>query len=162
MELAAKLTELWEHRSWADGLVLEALEICPGAEEAWREYDHVLGVEETWLARLEGRDPIVPVWPEPSDAERTELREHLEEGFGAYLERLGAPALDDEVAYTNSAGLDFETPVGDVLLHVFLHGHYHRGKLNLMLREAGCEPAPVDFIGFVRGVPAARTPVEGR
>lgn len=162
MELAAKLTELRKHRSWADGLVLEALETCPGAEEAWREYDHVLGAEETWLARLEGRDPIVAVWPEPSDAERTELRGHLEEGFGAYLDRLDAAALDAEIAYTNSAGLDFETPAGDVLLHVFLHGHYHRGKVNLMLREAGCEPAPVDFIGFVRGVPAARTPVEGR
>jgi uncharacterized damage-inducible protein DinB len=38
-----------------------------------------------------------------------------------------------------------------------LHGQYHRGKINLLLRQAGLAPAPVDFISFVRGVPAATT-----
>jgi uncharacterized damage-inducible protein DinB len=63
------------------------------------------------------------------------------------------------IGYTNSAGRSFVTPVGDILLHVALHGQYHRGKVNLLLRQAELEPAPVDFIGFVRGVPAATASV---
>ena len=41
------------------------------------------------------------------------------------------------------------------LLHVPLHGQYHRGKINLLLRQAGRQPAPTDYITFVRGVSAA-------
>ena len=36
-----------------------------------------------------------------------------------------------------------------------LHGQYHRGKVNLLLRQGGHAPAPVDYVAFVRGVPAA-------
>ncbi|MFQ5740386.1 MAG: DinB family protein [Acidobacteriota bacterium] len=32
---------------------------------------------------------------------------------------------------------------------------YHRGKVNLLLRQAGHAPAATDFIAFVRGAPAA-------
>jgi hypothetical protein len=40
---------------------------------------------------------------------------------------------------------------------VVLHGQYHRGKVNLLLRQEGEQPAPTDYIAFVRGVPAAVT-----
>jgi uncharacterized damage-inducible protein DinB len=45
--------------------------------------------------------------------------------------------------------------VDDILLHVALHGSYHRGQVALLVREAANKPAPTDYIGFVRGVPAA-------
>ena len=42
---------------------------------------------------------------------------------------------------------------------LLLHGAYHRGQIALLLREGGAEPAPTDYIAFVRGAPAAtRTP----
>jgi len=59
------------------------------------------------------------------------------------------------VTYTNSAKREFSTALGDILVHVALHGQYHRGKVNLLLRENGLEPVPADFIAFVRGAPAA-------
>ena len=64
---------------------------------------------------------------------------------------LTSDALDAPVAYVNSAGIAFETPVEDILLQVFLHGQYHRGKINLMLRQAREEPMPTDYISFARG-----------
>jgi uncharacterized damage-inducible protein DinB len=62
----------------------------------------------------------------------------------------------------NSAGQSFETPVSDMLLQVALHGQYHRGKINLMLRQAHLPPTPTDYIAFARGVPAATTDLSGR
>ena len=36
-----------------------------------------------------------------------------------------------------------------------VHGQYHRGKVNLLLRQEGMSPVPGDFIAYVRGAPAA-------
>ena len=49
-----------------------------------------------------------------------------------------------------------------MLLQVALHGQYHRGKINLMLRQAGLPPTPTDYISFARGVPAATTDLSRR
>ena len=46
----------------------------------------------------------------------------------------------------------------DMLLQVVLHGCYHRGQVALVVRGAGAEPSPTDYIAFVRGAPAAVTP----
>lgn len=41
--------------------------------------------------------------------------------------------------------------VRDVLLHVALHGSYHRGQLAWLARTAGAVPTATDFIVFSRG-----------
>jgi uncharacterized damage-inducible protein DinB len=87
------------------------------------------------------------------------FRETVAAGYDAYLAALAADTLGDRVPYVNSAGAAFETPIGEILLHVALHGQYHRGKINLLLRQSSAEPAPTDYIAFTRGAPAARTPV---
>ena len=153
-----QLRRLWAHAEWADGLLLAALEQQPNPPaEALREYAHILGAEETWLSRLEGRPARAAVWPEPTPEAVGELARAVRAGYGAYLTSLAESQLDRGVAYVNSAGLAFTTPAVDILLQVMLHGQYHRGKINLLLRQAGLAPAPVDFISFVRGVPAATT-----
>jgi uncharacterized damage-inducible protein DinB len=151
-----QLRRLWAHAEWADGLLLAALERQPNPPaEALREYAHILGAEETGLARLEGRAARVAVWPEVAPEAVGELARAVRAGYSAYLTSLAEAELDRGVAYVNSAGLAFTTPAVDILLQVMLHGQYHRGKINLLLRQAGLAPAPVDFISFVRGVPAA-------
>jgi uncharacterized damage-inducible protein DinB len=149
---------LFEHVAWADRLLLDAiLRLDPPPAEAWREYVHVLGAESVWLDRLLGRPQRVAVWPELTTAEATALAESLRGEYDRYVDTLDGNVLDERVPYTNSAGRSFETPVADILLHVALHGQYHRGKINLMLRRDGHEPAPTDYISFARGVPAATT-----
>ncbi len=158
MTALEQLRRLWAHAEWADGLLLAALEQQPNPPaEALREYAHILGAEETWLSRLEGRAARAAVWPEPTPEAVGELARSVRAGYGAYLTSLAESQLDRGVAYVNSAGLAFTTPAVDILLQVMLHGQYHRGKINLLLRQAGLAPAPVDFISFVRGVPAATT-----
>ncbi|HTK50123.1 MAG TPA: DinB family protein [Gemmatimonadaceae bacterium] len=149
---------LFEHVEWADRLLLRALlGYDPPPGEAWREYAHVLGAESVWLDRLLGRPQRVAVWPELTIAEATALAESLRGEYARYVAGLDADALDARTPYTNSAGQSFETPVVDILLQVALHGQYHRGKINLLLREGGLEPVPTDYISFARGVPAAIT-----
>ena len=154
------MRRMWEHAAWADRLLLGALlrlDPCPYA--VWREYAHVLGAESVWLDRLLRRPARVAVWPNLEPAAAAALAESLRAEYVAYLDALTHEGLDALVPYTNSAGLSFETPVEDILLQVFLHGQYHRGKINLMLRQSRDEPIPTDYIAFARGVPAATTQV---
>jgi uncharacterized damage-inducible protein DinB len=152
------MRRLWEHAAWADALLHDALvHLDPPPAEAWREYAHVLGAESVWLDRLLRRPPRVAVWPELTQSEATALAETLRGEYASYLDGLMGDSLDTLVPYVNSAGRGFETSVIDILLQVFLHGQYHRGKINLMLRQTAHEPAPTDYIAFARGVPAATT-----
>ena len=151
------ITKLWAHLAWADGILLEALRGGPCPDAAVREYAHILGCEETWLARMEQRPSRIPVWPEVPVERLGPLAGMVHDGYRSFLGGLDGAALERVVAYTNSAGLSFENSIQDILLHVALHGHYHRGKVNLLLRQAGQPPAPTDYIAYVRGVAAART-----
>ena len=151
-----RIRNLWKHAAQADAALFDVLrdDDATGAD-ARRELAHVVGAEEVWLARLEGREARSAVWPEASPAaiEQNIQATHL--AFDPYLARLQDADLDVAVTYTNSAGRTFTDAVGDILLHVAMHGQYHRGRINLLLRQAGRTPVPADYIAFVRGAPAA-------
>ena len=147
---------LFEHMAWADAQALAALRKARGARGlAHTELAHILGAEHVWLARLEGRQATVAVWPTLSVDECETLAQETQAGFRAFVERQDEDSLERAVHYRNSAGREFDSKVSDILLHVALHGSYHRGKVAAAVRASGAEPAPTDYIGFVRGVPAA-------
>ena len=149
-----------DHLAWADDALLETItDARPYPDAAAREFAHILGADETWLARLESRRANADVWP-ASDADTLrQLALDVQVGYARYLDTLIEADLHRLVVYQNSAKISFETPVRDILYHVFMHAQYHRGKVNLLLRQAGLTPAPADYIGFIRGFPAAVTRV---
>lgn len=147
---------MWAHRTWADESLWAALAVArTGDAEAWREYSHIIGAEEIWLARLEGRAARVPVWPTVDRDELRAVREQVVAGYARYLDALSDEALDADLHYTNTAGVSFATRVADILVHVALHGQYHRGKINLLLRQGGAEPVTTDYIVWARSISAA-------
>lgn len=156
MRCADELRRLVTHAQWADRRLLDAVRSSPAdVPEALRELAHVMGATEVWLARLEGRVPRSAVWPAVSSTELEGMLEATHRAYGRYVAALQEDDLDRTVTYTNSAGQTFSNTVADILLHVALHGQYHRGKANQLLRQCGAPPAPADYIAFVRGAPAA-------
>ncbi|MGE5926473.1 MAG: DinB family protein [Gemmatimonadota bacterium] len=150
------------HLAWADGRALAALRQAPADEPRARELlAHVIGAEGVWLARIEGREADLPVWPALALDEIETAAQRVHAGYDALLVRLGADLaeLARMVHYRNSAGLEFDSSVGDILRHVALHGAYHRGQIALLARLSGFAPQPTDYIAWSRGTPAAtRTP----
>lgn len=158
MSVTDHLRRLAAHSDWADDLVLNALRQLPAPPPAAvREFTHVLGAHEVWLARIERRVPLVPVWPDLPLDELASLAGSNTRRHRAILDGLTADDLQAPVSYTNSAGAAFVTSLGDILLHVAMHSQYHRGKVNVALRDAGLSPVPTDYIAFIRGAPAATT-----
>lgn len=150
-----QILRLWGHALWADEKLLDALRTDGVPSEALREYAHIMGTYEVWLSRLQRRPARAAVWPEASLPKVEVLWNEVKAAYGEFLSALGPADLDRRISYTNSAGREFTSSVGDILMHVALHGQYHRGKVNLLLRGAGLEPVPSDYIAFVRGAPAA-------
>lgn len=150
------LDRLVDHMEWADGRALEVVRET-GEERSLRLLAHVLATERVWLARIRTGDSSgLEIWPDVTVDECEEmLRENLRR-YRSFADSVSEEGLRREAAYRNSSGTEFETPVGEILLHVALHGAYHRGQIARETRVAGDEPVNTDFIQFVRDRPEAR------
>lgn len=118
-------------------------------------YAHIIGAELIWIDRIEGVPATAEVWPDVDLSEARSLADSARERYIDFLERMEAGTPAENVAYINSAGTQFESTVEDILLHVALHGTYHRGQIARGVRQAGADPEPTDYIAFMRGAPAA-------
>lgn len=153
------LHDILAHLEWADKRVHSSLEAAvtgdglAAHEQAVRLYAHILGAEVIWVERIEGKPQSYPVWPAPD-------LEALGDVASDVHHRLRSAARTDQpdrvVSYRNTDGDAFQTPVSDILVHVCLHGAYHRGQVAHLLRSNGAEPASSDYIEFDRGAPAAK------
>jgi uncharacterized damage-inducible protein DinB len=149
---------LLEHMAWTDRRILRRIADAPRAEAdaTLRLVGHLLAAERVWLLRLTGGDASAqPVWPALEVEALAPLAEENAAGFAEWVDALDAAGFHAEVAYTNTGGTAFRTPVLDVLLHVALHGSYHRGQIAAALRRDGGEPVNTDYITFVRERAAA-------
>lgn len=144
------------HLRWADERVWQSLARVPDPPaRAVELYAHIIGAEETWLARMTGNPARMPVWPDwPLDRVHEQAGQVHRE-LTALADAIDGAGEAREVDYVNSAGQAFRSTVGDMLRQVGLHGAYHRGQIALLLRDDGLVPEPSDYIAFVRGVPAA-------
>ena len=144
------------HQRWADERALESLERSGGLPpRALEVFGHVLGAQHVWLRRIAQRGADLAVWP---SLDLTSAKEWIGRNGADFESVLGGIAADGylrPVSYRNSAGAEFTSTVADILEHVVLHSAYHRGQVALLLRAAGFEPAPTDFIALRRGAAAA-------
>jgi uncharacterized damage-inducible protein DinB len=84
------------------------------------------------------------------------LADRARSEYGAFLASLAEADVTREVAYRDTAGREHRQRLGDPLLHVALHGAYHRGQIAARLRDSGAEPVNTDYIAFLRaGAPCA-------
>jgi uncharacterized damage-inducible protein DinB len=97
-----------------------------------------------------GDSSHVELFPTPTVQEcEAELAEMERKGL-AYLAAIEESALEREIDYTNQAGKTFCNSPRDILTHLGMHSHYHRGQIALLVRQAGSAPAVTDFIAFCR------------
>jgi uncharacterized damage-inducible protein DinB len=147
--MADLLEKLYEHNWWAhDEIVAELRRQAPDAETL-RLVAHVVAAEHLWLSRIDGVPARVAVWPTMTVDEIVTLETENRARFRALLVRPDDTRLR-RVPYRNSAGNDFENDVEEILTHVAMHGHYHRGQIARAMRATGREPVYTDYIGFVR------------
>jgi uncharacterized damage-inducible protein DinB len=144
------LAPLFAYDADANRRLLTALRDSDAAKRERDVLAHLLTAKQVWLARLEGQPWTGAIWPDLSWDECADLVAENRTGYADYLGALAADAFENAVVYRNSRGERFETPRRDILMHVLIHGGYHRGQLARALRDAGHAPPNTDYITYVR------------
>ena len=141
---------LLAYDAWANREALVSLQAAGNPPpKAVKLLAHLVGAGRLWLARLEGsREKPPAVWPELSLEDAARGVEELAARWRGFL--AGGPELQRKVSYTNSKGEPWTSSVADILMHVVIHGGYHRGQIASELRAAGFAPAYTDYIEAVR------------
>ncbi len=149
---AGDFRSLFRYTRWANSRVLTAMQAVDAApDRAVELFSHLLRAQDLWFGRVEGTDHAnVALWVDEALAACAERAEASARRWRTVLDERAAHDLDRPIAYTNSKGTSFETPLRDLLSHVVNHGTHHRAQIALVLREADIVPPPTDYIFFVR------------
>jgi uncharacterized damage-inducible protein DinB len=145
------IQSMFKHLHWANQRILETLQNGQENKKAINLFSHILHAENVWYTRLKGADSShLPIWSEISLESCVELVNQNHHNYDEFLSTLSNSDLDQLVSYKNSNGTKFDNSIRDILTHVALHGQYHRGQINQLLRAANNEPISVDYILFRR------------
>ena len=148
----ADFRSLFRYTRWANDRVLRAMQAAdPVPKRAVELFSHLLRAQDVWFGRIEKTDhATLDLWVDESLAACAERAEASTRRWQSVLDGLAATDLDQPIAYTNSKGTHFETPLRNLLSHVVNHSTHHRAQIALVLREAGIAPPATDYIFFVR------------
>lgn len=146
------ILKMYNHLNWANHRIMENLTKKQlNNSKAIQLFSHILQAEQVWYIRLQGKDSAnMAIWSDLDLSQCAQLIEKNERNFTDYLRSLSDADLHRIINYRNQAGKKYETSVQDILLHVALHGQYHRGQINSSARSQDIEPINVDYITFVR------------
>jgi uncharacterized damage-inducible protein DinB len=121
--------------------------------------NHLLLTDRLWLKRITGHGPDVPtrlnaiLFEDRKELARARTSEDAR--ILQLVEGYDDAAFAATVTYSNSAGKEFQQPLGDLLLHLFNHQTHHRGQAHTCMSIlTGKEPPPLDLLMMQRGGPA--------
>lgn len=143
---------LFRYTHWANVRILDTMQAADAVpERAVELFSHLLRTQDVWVGRVQGTDHAdLDPWGEEDLSACADRLVASTRRWQTVLDERGPNGLDQSIAYTNSKGTDFETPLRDLLSHVVNHGTHHRAQIALLLREADIAPPATDYIFFVR------------
>ncbi len=114
--------------------------------------DHMHAVDRIFQHHLLGRPhgfaaPRSAVTP--SLAQLAEDARELGAWYVAYVDRLPTDDFAAPVDFAFTSGKPARMTRGEILLHVALHGTYHRGNAGILLQKAGGEGYPDGITDFL-------------
>ena len=170
MTMLDAIRPLFDHMEWADATVWRAVGACEAAaddELLHRRLFHIHATQHAFLQTWRGEEYVftgADSYP-GLDSVRQYARDFYAVAPG-YVASLAPAAVEQEMVlpwssfFAKRAGFDpHPSTLGETLLQLPSHSTYHRGQVNIRLRELGATPPLVDFIAWVwAGKPAAAWP----
>lgn len=145
-----RFERLFAYHAWANERTAVSLESVPGETRAVKIFAHVAAASQIWQGRIEGDETTIEVWPDWSLAEGKRRVSGSVADLRRCLADRGVEELERIVEYRNSRGDAFSNTVREILDHLSLHYHYHRGQIAMLVSRAGGEPAATDYIFYLR------------
>ena len=154
----APYSQLIEIKRWADRGLYDAVSrnferLTP--EDAWlmlRILDHIHVVDRIFQHHLQG---LPHTFQAPRSQEMPELQtlansaREVDDWYASYVGGLTESDFEQPVDFVFTSGKPARMRRGEILLHVCLHGTYHRGNAGALLQLRGMTPgrdAITDFL----------------
>lgn len=150
--------QLIEVKRWADrglyDLVGRNLERLTGEDVslALRILDHIHAVDRIFQHHLEGsphafrapRSEQIPEFRTLADSAR-----EVGDWYASYVGGLAASDFEQAVDFVFTSGKQARMRRGEIILHVCLHGTYHRGNAGALLQMRGIMPSRDSITDFL-------------
>lgn len=155
------------HKRWATNGLYEAiarnLARIPGLDRILlaRILDHIQAVDEIFSGNLTGRDHgrSAPHSAELPSLERLAADSRsLGDWYAGYVRDLAPDCREEKLAFRYANGSAGCLTRGEMLLHVAVHGAYHRGNAGVLLHRNGIEPNPDRLTDFLESASPAAAP----
>ncbi len=161
MDRVERYRHMFAYEHEAHQRVLDSLNRCPPAGQQTPAFQkavdlmaHVAAARRLWLSRMGiSQEKLALRDLEPSGVLLAELPARLQAAgaaWAAYLARLDEAELARTFAYQSFDSGRYTNVVEDIVLQLFGHSLYHRGQVALLIRQAGGEPAPTDYLFWTR------------
>jgi len=143
--------QLIEIKRWADRGLYDAVSrnferlTAEDASLMMRILDHIHAVDRIFQHHLQGlphsfRAPRSEQMPEIS-ALASSARQ-VDDWYAAYVGSLAESDFEQPIDFVFTSGKPARMRRGEILLHVCLHGTYHRGNAGALLQLRGLTPSP--------------------
>lgn len=153
---------LLNYSDWANGCLLKAASplsdaqldqpIDMGMGSLRRTLLHILAGEAVWLQRW--KEQTETKWPDETlktpVGKIAEQFESVSRERDAFLRATPESNWNRDVTYRDSKGSLFHAKLGDMMLQMCLHSHYHRAQAVNMLRRVAGHAPELDYMMWVR------------
>jgi uncharacterized damage-inducible protein DinB len=146
----------WINQEWWKALVnlsLEELDRPQGAffSSIFGTWNHLLLTDRSWLSRITGRPfAFKKLSDRLCDTKEQFERERALTDAEWIATMEGEADVQRVLVYRNSRGVEFRTPLHQVLQHVFIHQAHHRGQIHQMCDERKIALSDGGLIAFYR------------
>jgi uncharacterized damage-inducible protein DinB len=156
-------SQLVSYKRWADrglyDVVGQKLEWLDAQEAAvlLRILDHIHVVDRIFQHHLQGlphtfqapRSEQIPEFPALAESVRK-----IDDWYASYVGSLAESDFEQPVDFVFTSGRPVRMRRGEIILHVCLHGTYHRGNAGILLQKNGISPNDDRMTDFLESAAA--------
>jgi len=162
MEQVSTLERIFSYKAKANDEMLAALrqfeEASPAREIAVRVLSHAYAVDQIFAANLR-RAEHVYTSPNPSQApsldDLSAAIKRSDRWYLDYVSGLDEAQLAERIDFTFTDGLPGRMSREEMLMHVTVHGEYHRGQISLIMMENSITPPGDGFTSYLHKAEAS-------
>lgn len=156
------LQTIWSYNDWALEQIINSLkdfseeeflkDLGDGCGSVRDKLAHITAADEVWFQRIEKN-------PAPQFAPTSEFisietwvnrAREVSQKYQFLVKHLGQDKIEEKIIYKNLKGVEFSTPLVEILMHVANHATYHRGQVASLIRRIKGKPPVTDMIEYFR------------
>jgi uncharacterized damage-inducible protein DinB len=163
---AKTLLSLFKYKAWADAELLTLLAVLPASygeqlHTCLRTLNHIRVVDALFRSRLAGEPAPFDATNPSTTPSLEELRQALEASdiwYLSYVASIKTLELAQMLAFKFTDNDQGQMTREEVLMHVSIHGAYHRGNVGQILKSIAIAPPRDVFTRFLHIDEPARRP----